>query len=1311
MTMVGNSINDLSQQIRSGEEVLSALEAIDKMEPLKKSVTEQLIDDLAVALDRESNSYTVLQILKQLRRIARQHPQVAVNAAETVAQFVNEELREFDESDPSENRRIHWGSDVLELVLDGLDPEIDSIAIPFSDIRAFVQFGGPRQRSIGYRLLGHAATGEGVRVLLQDFSHEIAKVTDARDVALEGATALTLSSIDGSGPVGHLDAIDSFTELYRAEVVDPTTSQLTVVQESIFELTDQVTGEDREQLISAVERLSRTDAQTAETIVTDCIDEISSTSADSTPRWKIVRACAVGAPSVVLDHAQTLADHMKQSDEREAMAVLRVVEEAGNNISSVPSVLARPVLRMLESGNTDLVIQAINAIKVMGFYPPPKQLLKLESDQRATLSDAASRATTNIKDRDTVPSFVYDLTSEEASLSLFGDEEGDVHLKRRHAGGQWEDVELGKIREGIIKKVLSLTNHGENVPVVYPYYEPKDIVCLTLALLLSDAGKDREIGLYSPGSQTQWGMKGQIRTEIERFGLSNVSGDVISASPVSEVVTESYVSGGQLKDKREVEDIGRLILTKQLEELQEVDQLDHLVVNAVARAREELEERVSEIEKTHPETELVSAYSCYTRNEREGRPRYGPPLGLKSAQIVPGADLVGQAKDITQSDGRSLAALRQTSDDGTSQSQNNSWQPGEDEIRAWSQPATIRIQHVEAERLTPLFDQLFEESAGLRHSEDAGASGLIFARQMFFERLPIPADDYDKWVRARYAEGDVYVPPMTEERLDDVDRKAGSIDNLEAVQPLNTAKRILERVRERLSQNNPLFNALQERISRAKAKDNQLAIFAESPKNAQLLKETLVDYDILTENDTQISVVSPNNARYMSVCDELIIFGSLHPQHAGYYVHPRAAETVVLTYDTSWATMIENHATEFVDLLNESIGGPDYTPFSPPEVVGDTPSSGTEQDVEAETVAEKSTDSEISDSQSKAELFGEALRSYSASEYGSNSDRYEQERRHYVIETDSGDEIEITNQESVLRKRPTANNDFEWVNVEEINHGDTIVTLPDETERELWKRHLEQRYEGTEGLEAATDTLDLWYETVGEIWKRVKNEVADDSDSNSTGEIIRAIYNWINKEVEDFDRSLSTVRQWFLSVRQAEDPMELTKDPSLIIGPRRYADIEAIGAAFDYDKLETNAREIESVMKGIRNVNRQEGHQYRDLIKQDINSDQETRASKSVTVYGVTEVRQQEERDTENNVEGDTTEEPEDKVRNRAIDLVELAPTKNAELTDKWGYESGSELYSFLSSEFSDYYRRNDNKLIVPTEKARKVASKARKED
>lgn len=53
--------------------------------------------------------------------------------------------------------------------------------------------------------------------------------------------------------------------------------------------------------------------------------------------------------------------------------------------------------------------------------------------------------------------------------------------------------------------------------------------------------------------------------------------------------------------------------------------------------------------------------------------------------------------------------------------------------------------------------------------------------------------------------------------------------------------------------------------------------------------------------------------------------------------------------------------------------------------------------------------------------------------------------------------------------------------------------------------------------------------------------------------------------------------------------------------------------------------------------------------------------------------------------------------RERLADVVKLQPTKNSELQDRWGMDSGSEVHHYLENHLEEYYYRDDDSLIRAT--------------
>ncbi|GAA0658784.1 DUF5797 family protein [Salarchaeum japonicum] len=64
-----------------------------------------------------------------------------------------------------------------------------------------------------------------------------------------------------------------------------------------------------------------------------------------------------------------------------------------------------------------------------------------------------------------------------------------------------------------------------------------------------------------------------------------------------------------------------------------------------------------------------------------------------------------------------------------------------------------------------------------------------------------------------------------------------------------------------------------------------------------------------------------------------------------------------------------------------------------------------------------------------------------------------------------------------------------------------------------------------------------------------------------------------------------------------------------------------------------------------------------------------------------------------------------EEARERLADIVELQPTKNKTLQERWGMESGSEVHQFLEGELKDYYYRDEDSLIRATAEARALVT------
>jgi hypothetical protein len=1347
--MEDDKIQAIEEAIRSDKNRQKAVDLIDKIDSLPQPLAEAWTDDLAYALEQEEVPYNRNQILKQLKKIARDHPGEASVASSALVQVVGNKIHDLSNSEMTQNTAISLGTEATQSIVSGVDRQDQHINITYDDVKEFLEHGDAPQRALGYRLLGRSADPDAVRALTASLDYEVESVKRARLEAVENARAAVEQSLRGNGNLSSSEAYISLSVLYSSGYADPETDLLEKAQSVLFEELIQGNPEPTE-LLQATGQLAKTDAAFAQSLVDEALELLTRDSKSQEIGWDVLNEVADWEPDPIIARSGDLVETFATSSPSETKRGLMVLSTVAERARSYPSELAEVVLNKLKSNDKDVVVEAVRAAKNIGFHPPPEQLTSLAKGN-GKVAAAAAEAIDHLRDKRNsraATSYVQDLESPDKDIRLFAGDTGDLCLKQRTEDGMWADIDVGTIRSRVVKETLRSADRGENAPVVLPHYEPRDTVLVAISLVLNATRADRQIAIYSPGSQSHWGMKGQVREELSKFGLSDTSGRVVGAEPIPDVIPHAYVWDGELKNDSEGQAPGCFVLCKKLSDLEHVDDLDIVLLNLSSRIPEETEEKIREVESIHPEATLVNTYSYYAKNERDGRPRYGPPIGLESTSTLPSInaidavlsentfDWTNHLSPTYHSDGDSLSDTYETSV-GT-------WTVGDDDVRSLANGSSIRVRHVETGDISSLLDQVFDLSASLRGVDDYGSGGLIFSRQLFFERLPVPGEDFDEWIRERYYEGERFLPPLIEERIEDVKRKAEVVEELQAVQPLNKAERILEQINKRLRDENPLFDEIQDQISIARGNDERLAIFSGSTKHAEILRYSLEKHGVVTQDELEdgaITVVSPDNARSLGVHDRLVIPGALHQENAGFYVHPRVAETVVLTYDRTWASMMESHACDFVDTLNVAAGGLDYAPYEYPRLGGDLPIEESSEAPEAEAEsnidrsvenAQESTASESprstkSRKKPKSEVLADAMGYVSSEAYREESGRYDRETRHYVIETTDGRLLNLTNHDTILRRRQTsAKVEHHWVSPEALTAGDSIVTIPSEVKEELWQEELKQLYEDDFEADEALDRLGQWYSAVEDIYDHVREENHTASDDSTWG-VHATIYDTINRQIPDFGREKSTVRSWFDSVLEADTPIELVEDPSLTIGPRSYKDIESIGQAFDNNLLTTDAEKIEASMEGLRTINRRQGHELQEKIRDQMNTHQSNPVLDAAERHEVASIRERDKAtssrsdsgtsgESETTTNKGTSNDPDEKgtdsptearlseqERERLADIVRLAPTSNGELATEWNMEAGKEAWEYLTQHLDGYYQRNINHRIEPTEKATKM--------
>ncbi len=1240
-------IHAVGEALRTKEHRQKAINILKNIEHFPDELVDTSIEKLVFAFEQEDNLYHQNEILKQLGKMAKTHPERVAEFIPSIACVLGEKIEHQSSSDIRSSALVTEGTDILNSIIEEVEGPLP-VPISPTDVEQLFEYGETPQRKLGYRLLGRTATPNAVRILTADIGYEVKSVKNARTEAVNDATNIVEQSIGGGGKITPEEAYICLSELYDSTHADINQEILPKVQKILFERLDQ-DDSDNEEILQATGRLAKINRDFAQSLIEETVRKLTEGSANQDALWKVLQKIATWESTLVIEGSKELLINTVEADTSTPKQPFSVIATlAATKQRRLPANLVEVVVDGLYAYDKELALQAIKAVENIKFYPPPEQLIQLAKGDGdvPTAAKAAIRKITQDQKSKT-SAYVRDLENKNKEVSLFARDSGELYLKQRTSSGLWSDVNVGTLRNQMVRETIAAINRRDDSPLVMPHYEPRDVILIAVAVILNSTSESRQVGIYSPGSRSHWGMKGEVRNELDKFGISDVPGRIADAAPIPELIPHAYVWDENVKNDSSGEASGRFVLCKKLDDLKHVSKLDVILQNLSSRIPEGTEKKIREAESFHPDAILINTYSYYAKNERDARPRYGPPHGLDTVSTLPSVNTIDEVlseRDFQWHYHLSEQAPYQTEKDSLSDSYETSvgtWTLGDDDVRALANASTLRIKYVESSDLSALFNQLFELSASLRGVDDHGSGGLIFSRQLFFERLPVPCKDFDEWIRERYYKGERFLPPMIEERIEDVKRKADTVESLEAVQPLNRANQLLKQIAKQLHSQNPMFEQLRKEITEARKNDERLAIFSGSPKHAQILRDSLKKHEVVTQSEFDrgsVTVVSPDDARSMGVHDRLIIPGALHHENSGFYVHPRVAETFVMTYDREWASMIERHANEFVSLLNDTVGELDYSPYAFPNVVGDLPVNNpetietikSENDSQVDSVVDTlnvtaSSESDETERKLKVEIIADAMKSVSSQEYREESVRYERETRHYTIETTNGEVIDLTNHDRVLRHRKMSDREeYHWVSPCSLTGGDTFVVFPSEIKSVIWEEQIRAVYETDIDADETLERLGQWCKAIERIWTRVSDETEFEG-VYSEGKVHAKIYETIVRSVPDFNRNRRTVRTWFDSVLEADAPMDMVEDPSLRIGPRSHEDIEAIGRAFEYDLLITDAEDIEASMKRLRTVNRQQGHKLYEKLRDQMNSTQSNRVSDAAKHYEVIQVDEQNE--------------------------------------------------------------------------------------
>lgn len=933
---------------------------------------------------------------------------------------------------------------------------------------------------------------------------------------------------------------------------------------------------------------------------------------------RLVDAVRIGAET-----SGQSADDVDESVYRRAEDSLETLIEAGHTDKVASSLVSRAD-EWLESDSVPLHEHALTQLQVLAERDPAHieehldtvSSMAIGDDDRGSLAGEVLNRYGRARGDDTL-SYVETQVGvhEEGSIVAHLAETVGCLQYRTQGQTEYQSVDIDSATDRALSNVADAAAAGQTLPVVWPKYEPKVVVLIALELALRQLDNGTDVVVFSPGGQSHWGNKGELRSEFANYGVTEADGSTVI--PLPDLLPHARIDGGSVEPMSGGSAGVRVVFSKRVAEVGSLDSLDTLVANLTSRTKESYEQALDDVVDERDGVSVLPMYTNYTKHEFEERraPRYGPPRDLAESDTLPGVDTLELTADddmrTSEFPGAFASRFRQAIGDHD-----------------------VRIVGVDDEGILQYLEPGYESSKELREYDENRAAGRIFSRQLMFERLPFPADRYDEWVRNQ-REG--YFGPRTIDALiDKLEQRAEDVIGRPAIAGhlFDTAD-ALRRARSQIAEQSPLYDELRDRLQASLDSGDRVAVFLPKATWCRAFETIAVEEGVVSEDDVtagRVAFVSPDSARKLDSVDRLLMVGPQRPQYAGFYVTPGVSETVVLTYRGNWEWMIERDVERFVDYLNDSVDGVDYTPYSLPEfetellVEPDVDEEKLDEASEPDTPRATSGDTDTgstpgvqrpsssADRDTLAELFDQSR----PVDYDSGgSERYDDyERKEYELVAKDG--RRLTRRDTVLRRRSSPSSDqgrYHWASPRTIKQGDEIAVFDEGVFEKRWDEWLTDTYEEEHGDMPVFEDLATWYDTL----ESILTEIARDLDvENLTHNSVR---NSIRSDTYQIDREATTVWNWFESVAEADGPLNLAQDSSLTIGPRRAADIDELGESFERPEITgEDALRIEESMGRIRSTNMQQGHAFRNELAEKMNSLEDTELREKTTLHEIVSV-------------------------------------------------------------------------------------------
>lgn len=445
-----------------------------------------------------------------------------------------------------------------------------------------------------------------------------------------------------------------------------------------------------------------------------------------------------------------------------------------------------------------------------------------------------------------------------------------------------------------------------------------------------------DIVLHTPGTQSHYGLKSEIRTAYGSYGLSVEQGRAEAAIPLPSVWCHAYIGkSGDIVDDTDGALDSRLIITRDIGELESVPDDAIIIADWTSRCPDGDRETIQHC-RVNRDMPILAISTPFTCLEIPNRPnRYGgmEPLDGFTCVSAPSAlrSAIGAGSDV----GRSCSGISSDIYDSPRRGRGFE-QPVVSDARGYARDRSVTISPVDSGAIGELLDTALEQYERLSENDFDRAANKVYSIGMRIERLPVSITDHDTWVREQIENGTParYVPDVGKAIIEDLDDYIRSVAEPGAVMPGGTATRVLEQAINQLEDTTPMCERIVSESLAALEAGRRICFAVRTKSHRQMLATALESEPKISEDaiGSRILVAHPDSIRDIPPCAELFVIGPQRPQHAVMYSHPRADSVTVLTYDGGWAVTIERHLTNHLESATDWMADSETTCIEIPSV-------------------------------------------------------------------------------------------------------------------------------------------------------------------------------------------------------------------------------------------------------------------------------------------------------------------------------------------------------------------------------------------